>query len=34
MAHIPDILDSDSEGVAAKGVARFAKRIPYDPYKS
>ncbi len=31
-AEMPEILSSDSEGVAAKGAAEFAKRIPYDPY--
>lgn len=33
MAQMPKILIEDSEGVAAKGAAQFAKRIPYDPYK-
>ena len=33
MAQLPEILSMDSEGVAAKGAAEFAKRIPYDPYK-
>ena len=33
MAQMPEILSKDSERVAAKGAAEFAKRIPYDPYK-
>ena len=33
MEELPEILGSDSEGVAAKGAAEFAKRIPYDPYR-
>lgn len=33
MDKMPEILSKDSEGVAAKGAAEFAKRIPYDPYK-
>lgn len=32
-AQLPEILIEDSEAVAAKGAAEFAKRIPYDPYK-
>ena len=33
MGELPEILDKGSEGVAAKGAAEFAKRIPYDPYR-
>lgn len=33
MRDLPKVLSKDSEGVAAKGAAEFAKRIPYDPYK-
>lgn len=33
MANMPEILNENSEGVAAKGAAEFAKRILYDPYK-
>ena len=33
MARLPEILSEDSEGVAAKGAAEFAKRAPYDPYR-
>lgn len=32
-ADAPEILSQDSEGVAARGAAELAKRIPYDPYK-
>lgn len=32
-AEMPDILSEDPEGVAAKGAAELAKRVPYDPYK-
>ena len=34
MGELPQILDTGSEGVAAKGAAEFAKRIPYNPYRS
>lgn len=34
MANLPEILSDDSEGVAAKGTAEFAKRSPYDPYRN
>lgn len=33
MAQLPEILIEGSEGVAAKGAAEFAKRVPYDPYR-
>ena len=33
MEDLPEILGKDLEGVAAKGAAEFAKRIPYDPYR-
>ena len=33
MKGLPEILGRDSEGVAAKGAAEFAKRIPYNPYR-
>ena len=33
LGELPEILGRGSEGVAAKGAAEFAKRIPYDPYR-
>lgn len=33
MAQLPEILIEDSEGIAAKGAAVFATRVPYDPYR-
>ena len=33
MTQLPEFLIEDSEGVAAKGAAEFAKRAPYDPYR-
>ena len=32
MTKLPEILVKDAEGVAAKGAAELAKRIPFDPY--
>ena len=32
-AQLTEILIRDSEGVAAKGAAEFAKRVPYDPHR-
>ena len=33
MEELPEILGRDSEGVASKGAAEFAKKIPYNPYQ-